>query len=352
MRVLHLAAGNRWTGAAAPAFAEVAALREAGVDAHYAYVGGYKLHAKLAHIDFAHPIMAKAQNPASFFRTTGAIARLIDVHRFDIVHAHLTYDHALAYAVARNHQLRLARTFHARRVIRRDPFTRLLVQSSALICVTNDALRDAPAIRERDPLFTPPPVDLEQFTPEGADVRAQYGIPEGVPLVTVIGKVSKGRGFELALETFAELRKRMADIRFMIIGHGEHRPALERLVARLDLTGRLTWAGYHEDDLADHYRATDVLLFTASGSDEGHRAVLEAMACGVVPVVVPLDGIGALVDSTLIARNASAAALADTATKALRGDLNALRTTMIESGDPFSYRAAATRLIDAYERIL
>ena len=43
MRVLHLAAGNRWTGAAAPAFAEVVALREAGVDAHYAFVGGYKL---------------------------------------------------------------------------------------------------------------------------------------------------------------------------------------------------------------------------------------------------------------------------------------------------------------------
>src|SRR6185369_2565161 len=38
MKVLHLAAGNRWTGAAAPAFAEVEALRMAGADAHYAYV--------------------------------------------------------------------------------------------------------------------------------------------------------------------------------------------------------------------------------------------------------------------------------------------------------------------------
>ena len=30
MKILHLAAGNRWTGAAAPAFAEVEALRAAG----------------------------------------------------------------------------------------------------------------------------------------------------------------------------------------------------------------------------------------------------------------------------------------------------------------------------------
>src|SRR5581483_5718684 len=96
MKVLHLAAGNRWTGAAAPAFAEVAALREAGIDAHYAYVGGYKLHTKLAHFDFAHPIIAKAQNPFSFMNTAGAIERLVEHHGFDVIHAHLTYDHWLA----------------------------------------------------------------------------------------------------------------------------------------------------------------------------------------------------------------------------------------------------------------
>jgi len=41
VKILHLASANRWTGAAAPAFAEVEALRAAGVEAHYGYVGGY-----------------------------------------------------------------------------------------------------------------------------------------------------------------------------------------------------------------------------------------------------------------------------------------------------------------------
>src|SRR5213594_4358918 len=109
MKILHLAAGNRWTGAAAPAFAEVLALREAGVDAHYAYVGGYKLQAKLAHHDFAHPIIDRAQNPISFLRTADTIGRLVVRHGFDIVHAHLTYDHWLARFAARGR--RIARTF-------------------------------------------------------------------------------------------------------------------------------------------------------------------------------------------------------------------------------------------------
>ena len=118
MRILHLAAGNRWTGAAAPAFAEVEALRAAGVDAHYAYVGGYKLQAKLAHHDFAHPIIEKAQNPVTFVRSIQAIERLVHQHGFDVIHAHLTYDHWLARIVARDHPAgRVARTFHPRRLL-------------------------------------------------------------------------------------------------------------------------------------------------------------------------------------------------------------------------------------------
>ena len=113
MKVLHLASANRWTGAAAPAFAETEALRAAGVDAHYAYVGGYKLEAKLARVDFAHPIIAKHQNPLSFMRSIEAIERLIDHHGFDILHAHLTYDHWLArFATRGSINIRIARIFN------------------------------------------------------------------------------------------------------------------------------------------------------------------------------------------------------------------------------------------------
>ena len=87
----------------------------AGVDAHYAYVGGYKLQAKIGHYDFAHPIIEKAQNPASFVRSVRAVDRVLHHHGFDVVHAHLTYDHWLARLALREHpDVRLARTYHAR----------------------------------------------------------------------------------------------------------------------------------------------------------------------------------------------------------------------------------------------
>lgn len=350
LRVLHLASGNRWTGAAAPAFADVEALRAAGVDAHYVFVGGYKLQAKIGHHDFVHPLIEKAQNPLSFARSVRAISRLIDRHGFDFVHAHLTYDHWLARFAARAGEgTRVARTFHARRVLRTDAFTRSLIARTSLICVVNDAFRTASAIAGRRAVYTPPALDLAQFQPEGDDARGLHGIAPDAKLITVIGKVVRGRGFEAALETFALLRRENESARMMIIGHGEARPELEQLAASLGIAGDVTWAGYHEDDLAAHYRASDVLLFTARGSDEGHRAVLEAMACGVIPATYPIEGVEALLGRTdLIAGTPNPESLAQVVTKILADDLAPRRRAAWQRAQEFGYEKAAERLISAY----
>jgi glycosyltransferase involved in cell wall biosynthesis len=333
LRILHLAAGNRWTGAAAPAFAEVEALRAAGHDAHYAYVGGYKLQAKIGHHDFAHPVIEKAQNPVSFLRSIRAIDRLVHGHGFEVLHAHLTYDHWLARLVARDHPaVRLARTFHSRRVLRNDPLSRSLLGATQLRFVVNHAF-DVPRAA-----FTPPPVDHRQFHPDGPRIAAAG------PLVTVIGKLSPGRGFEEAIHTYAALRERVP-CRLMIIGHGEHRPALEALVRSLDLVPHAHFAGYHEDDLAEHYRASNVLLFTARGSDEGHRAVLEAMACGVPVATMPIEGVDVLVPPEWIAASSDPEALAEVAASLLVHPPEGVYERSLE----FGYDQAARRLLQAYE---
>ena len=351
MNILHLAAGNRWTGAAAPAFAEVEALREAGHEAHYAYVGGYKLQAKLAAHPFAHPSIDRAQNPVSFIRSARAIRRLITAVRIDVVHAHLTWDHWLALFAVRGTGARIARTFHSRRTLRTDPLTAALLRRTASVFIINDTFRDAAALRSRSVTFTPPPLDRRLFTPGATNVRARYGIDPLAKVLTVIGKLAPGRGFENALRTFAHVRSVEPDARLMIIGHGDHRPVLERLAADLDLSSSVVWAGYHEDDLPDHYRAGDVLLFTAAGSDEGHRAVIEALGCGLPPVVFPLAGMEAILGPLapqLIASAAAPEALAHTAARVLSVDRDSLAARLAERSRDFEFGPAAARLVGGY----
>jgi glycosyltransferase involved in cell wall biosynthesis len=329
MAVLHLAAGNRWTGAAAPAFAEVEALRAAGVDAHYAYVGGYKLEQKIGHLDFAHPLIEKSQNPMSFRRTVRALRRFVAEHNIDLVHAHLTYDHWLARFCG----VRIARTFHSRRVLRSDPFTRSLIAKTGVLCAINADFELG--------VFTPPPVDHRQFHPDGANVRAQYGIPSDAKLLVAIGKLTHDRGFEHVLRTTAA-----TDARLMIIGHGPHRPALESLAGELGIASRVTWAGYHEDDLAEHYRAADALLFTERGSDEGHRAILEAMACGVPAASYPIEGVAALTGPEQIADAKTPEALAKIVATTLQRP--ELRKEVANRSQEFGFLRAAQRLISVY----
>jgi glycosyltransferase involved in cell wall biosynthesis len=277
-----------------------------------------------------------------------AIARLVDHHRFDVVHAHLTYDHWLASVATRGTRAKVIRTFHARRVLRGDPLTRWLIARSDRLCVINDSFIDAPAIRGRNPVFTPPPLDQRQFAPDGDDVRGRYAIAADELLLVAIGKLSKGRGFEDVLRTYALVKRDLAKARLMIIGHGEHRPALETLARELNVD--VIWAGYHEDDLAEHYRAADILLFTARGSDEGHRAVLEAMACGIAPVTFPIEGIHALLGdlgSRLTAEVPTPESAAANVIAA-SNDLANLRRRAYEQSQKFGYAQAAARLIEVY----
>jgi glycosyltransferase involved in cell wall biosynthesis len=229
------------------------------------------------------------------------------------------------------------------------------VKRTDAIFVINEELALARLLRDRSVVFTPPPLDVEQFTLDGDNVRSRYGIASDVPMFAAIGKLSKDRGFEAVLETFARIRRTIENSKLLIVGHGEHRPALEALARSLTISDAVIWAGYHEDDLADHYRAADVFLFTAAGSDEGHRAVIEAMGCGVAPATYPIEGMPAILGA-LTARHCARAStpesLASISVALLKEDRRRLRDEVNQRAQLFSYEKAARRLIDAYATVL
>ena len=353
MKILHLASANRWTGAAAVAFAEVESLRRVGVEAHYAYVGGYKLEEKLGRVDYAHPILEREQNPRAFARTLGRLREVIRRHEIDVLHSHLSYDHVLAMALRRR-DVKVVRTFHSRRTLRRDPFNRMLQRMTDRLAVVNASFVGSGSADQRW-LFTPPPLDTEQFSPSEKTVRRLYGLSENDYVVGMIGKVSPNRGFEEAIRTFDVVASTTPEAKMLIIGHGPHRPFLEEMIASRELQNRVIWAGYHEEDLAEHFRAMDVMLFTVPGSDEGHRAVSEAMGCGVPVVSFPIAGVeavlGALADRTL-ATEATPEAAAEQVRQLRLGASAVLRDAARQQAMRFSFAESGQRLKSLYEELL
>ena len=125
--------------------------------------------------------------------------------------------------------------------------------------------------------------------------RRSAGSYRNRPLRAVfLGRLVPFKGCDMLIEAAAPL---LLDGRMTleIIGFGPERERLDAMVAERGLGAFVTFAGkLSHFDLADHLKHADVLTFP-SVREFGGAVVLEAMAAGVVPLVVDYGGPAELV---------------------------------------------------------
>jgi glycosyltransferase involved in cell wall biosynthesis len=292
MRVLHLTAGAKWTGPAAVAVGQVAALREAGIEAEIAVTRDSPLAGRLAGLGWVRPVLARGRRPSDFFDDVAAIHSAVSRERFDVVHTHSSHDHLAAAAALGRARAAIVRSFHHVKGFR-PLFSSWGRRRAAGFAFSSFALRDAFVARFRPeaPCARFSPVaETSRFAPGRRDpaIRAGLGIAQDAFVVGTIGKMAPGRGHDAAIRILAATRE---PVTMLHVGKGESRDDLWRLAAFLGVAARNFGAGYQEERLPDFYRAMDAFLFTASGADQGHRAILEAMASGLPVVALDLPGI-------------------------------------------------------------
>ena len=69
-------------------------------------------------------------------------------------------------------------------------------------------------------------------------------LPFSPPRLLGYGRLEEKKGFGLAIEAFAEIRRQRSDALLTIAGNGEARPALQRRAAELGLTGSIDFPGW------------------------------------------------------------------------------------------------------------
>jgi glycosyltransferase involved in cell wall biosynthesis len=295
MRVLHLVAADRWTGAAATALQLVEALRDAGVDARLAYRPGHNLEARLAGLGWTQPILAKERSVGDLRRAVAAVRRA--ARGSDLVHCHLPHDHLLARLALRGPAVPIVRSVRHRRHLRGDPFYGWLLRGTAALALANSDMEPLAARRPAlvgVPRVVLPPVAGARFRPglDGRPARARLGVPADAVVAGMVGKLAAGRGQDVLLHALAAAPATWG----LIVGGGDHEKRLRTLARRLGVVDRLAFAGYVEDGLELVYAAMDLFVFPAAGSDHGHRAIAEASACGVPTLAADLPGVRDLVE--------------------------------------------------------
>ena len=138
-------------------------------------------------------------------------------------------------------------------------------------------------------------LNLGQFT-QGATKRfAPRPDLDGKRLVAIIGRLTAIKNHSLFLESVSAIVKNQRDTRakFLIVGDGELREDLEKMVKDLELEERVIFTGWIRD-LGSLYADLDVLAVT-SDNEGTPVAVIEAMAAGVPVIATDVGGVRELI---------------------------------------------------------
>lgn len=106
--------------------------------------------------------------------------------------------------------------------------------------------------------------------------------PDQQKVVVAIGSLSAPKDFPTLLKAFALLRKNHCDVKLLILGEGEGRNNLEKMVRELELTDVVELPGFVKNPFA--YLARSSLLVMSSAWEALPTVLIEALALGV-PIV-------------------------------------------------------------------
>jgi glycosyltransferase involved in cell wall biosynthesis len=197
-------------------------------------------------------------------------------------------------------------------------------------------------------------------TPCTPELRNQLGLPVASTLVGVLATLRIGKGHHTFLHAAARVvagwNQAQRDLRFVLVGGGPERVALQALARELGIAERVLFVG-DRSNVADWLAAMDLMVLP-SDYDSLPNALLEAMAAarpvvatsvGGVPEVVE-DGINALLVPRGDAAAMAAAILRVLADEGLCRRLGAAGRACIERD--FTPASAKKKLEAFYDRLL
>jgi glycosyltransferase involved in cell wall biosynthesis len=126
------------------------------------------------------------------------------------------------------------------------------------------------------------------------------GLGNSIKLVGIVGRIFPIKNHALFLEAAARIANQEPDARFVIVGDGVLRPALEEQARGLGIADRVLFTGWRRD-LARIYADLDLLV--VSSDNEGTPvSAIEAMASSCPVVATRVGGLPDLIEDHITGR--------------------------------------------------
>ena len=215
--------------------------------------------------------------------------------------------------------------------IARNSFSRWKYSQVDCFIANSGPIRDrlvADGIPARKTTVVNEGVDVERIVRlPAANVHAEFYLPTHAPVVGNVAALVAHKGHHHLIDAAALVVRQVPDVRFVIVGDGELRPALEEQIHRLHLERHVFLAGFRLDVL-ELTKGFDV--FAMSSVSEGMcTALVDAMAASKAAVATRAGGIPDVMvdgDTGFLVPPRDHHALADRLVQLLKDD--GLRTRM------------------------
>ena len=169
-----------------------------------------------------------------------------------------------------------------------DYADKLIVTSKSYSATSRD-------VWQHEHTIVPNAVDTSTFNPknDGTKIRKEYGLADK-GMVLYVGRLVYHKGLEHLVRASMEVD----NAKFVIVGEGDLRPKLERMIEQNNLHDKVVLAGkVPEAQLPQYYAAADVSVLPSVARLEAFGIVtLEALASGIPAVVSNIPGVREVVE--------------------------------------------------------
>lgn len=142
-------------------------------------------------------------------------------------------------------------------------------------------------------------VDTSIFYPQQkyrAVIRNRYGVDEKNVLLMTIGRITKAKGFHVALKALRHLIIQGMNVKLIVVGTGDYLQQLQKMVYKIRLQEHVIFAGLIENNrITEYYNGADIVLNPSLTAEGSSYVVLEAMACGKLVIASRVGGIKSII---------------------------------------------------------
>lgn len=175
------------------------------------------------------------------------------------------------------------------------------------------------------------------------------------PVIGVVSRMEHIKGMDLVISAFAEVLKKMPQVRLLVVGDGSLLLQMKELASSLGLDDKVEWAGRQpQEKLVDYYDCID-LFWMPSRSEGFGLSALESMARACPVVASNVGGLPELVtaDCGLLCDPDDIASLAETAIRILQDETAYIQKSQgaLQRAGAFSMPRYTELMLNLYEKV-